>query len=170
MKRIYTTLFLGALFLSGNVFAQQKPIHEIYAMMVFNFIKYIQWPDSGTGQFVIGVAGNNPMFETMDNWYTGSRMGTRTCVIKKIQTTSEAEGCQVVFLDKSKSDEFDSINRIVKGRSTLLITDKNGLGKRGSAINFKVVDSKLKFELNQKVLESSNLRVAGALASMAILI
>lgn len=170
MKRIYTWLFLAAFFFSGNVFAQQKPIHEIYSMMVYNFMKYIQWPNGEAGEFVIGIAGNNEMLSTMETWYNGSKMGTRTCVIKRIQSPADVEGCQVVFLDKSRSSDFDAIQNKVKGKSTLLITDKNGLGERGSAINFKVVDSKLKFELNQKVLESAKLKVAGALTSMAILI
>ncbi len=170
MKRIYTGLFLTVLLSSGNVFAQQKPIHEIYSMMVYNFMKYIQWPGDGSGQFVIGIAGNDEMLETMSAWYNGSKMGTRVCVIRKIERSADVEGCQGVFLDKSRSGDFDDIQSRVQGRSTLLITDKNGLGQRGSAINFKVVDSKLKFELNQKVLESANLKVAGALASMAILI
>jgi hypothetical protein len=52
----------------------------------------------------------------------------------------------------------------------LVITDKSGLGEKGSGINFKTVDNKLKFELNQKAIEASNLKVSGALSSMAILI
>lgn len=170
MKRIYRTLFLAAFLLSGNVFAQQKPIHEIYSMMVYNFIKYIQWPDGAAGQFVIGVAGNDEMFETMNKSYQGNKMGARTFVIRKIQSPADAQDCQVIFLDKSKSGDFDAINNRVKGTNTLLITDKSGLGVRGSAINFRIVDSKLKFELNQRVLERENLRAAGALTSMAILI
>lgn len=145
-------------------------MHEVYSMMVYNFMKYIQWPGEGSGQFVIGIAGNDEMLETMSAWYSGRKMGTRTCVIRKIERPADVEGCQVVFLDKSKSSEFDNIQSRVQGQNTLLITDKNGLGQRGSAINFKVVDSKLRFELNQKALESANLKVASALASMAILI
>jgi flagellar basal body rod protein FlgG len=75
-----------------------------------------------------------------------------------------------VYIDKSKSGEFAGINDKVKGKGTLVITDKNGLGEKGSAINFKTVDNKMKFELNQKVIEASNLKVSSALTSMAILI
>ena len=76
----------------------------------------------------------------------------------------------MLYIDKSKSGEFDAANVKVKGKGTLVITDKNGLGEKGSGINFKTVDNKLKFELNQKAVEASNLKVAGALSSMAILI
>jgi hypothetical protein len=44
------------------------------------------------------------------------------------------------------------------------------MAEKGSCINFKIIDGKLKFELNQNVVTGSNLKVSGQLTSMAILI
>jgi len=170
MKKI-KILALAALLVSGSAFAQERPIHEVYSMMVFNFVKYVQWPDhAGSGEFVIGVVGNTDMYNTLNAWYGGKPRGAKTYVIKKFNTAAEVTDCQVVYIDKTKSAEFAAVNDKVKGKGTLVITDKNGLGEKGSAINFKTVDNKMKFELNQKVIEASNLKVSGSLTSMAILI
>ena len=169
MRGFFGTVLLTIL-LSSNVSAQQKPIHEIYSMMMFNFIKYVQWPEEGASEFVIGIVGNADILNTMNTYYKGNKIGTKTLVVRKIQTPADADGCHVVFIDKTKSSEFDSYKNRVSGKSTLVITDKNGLGERGSGINFKVVDSKLKFELNQKAIENAHLKVANSLSSMAILI
>ena len=164
-------LAIAALLVSGSAFAQERPVHEVYSMMVFNFIRYVQWPDHATsGEFVIGVVGNTEVYNTLNAWYGGKLRGEKTYVIKKFNSAAEVTACDVVYLDKTKSAEFASINDKVKGKGTLVITDKNGLGEKGSAINFKTVDNKMKFELNQKVIEASNLKVSGALTSMAILI
>ena len=164
-------LAIAALLVSGSAFAQERPVHEVYSMMVFNFIRYVQWPDHATsGEFVIGVVGNTEVYNTLNAWYGGKPRGEKTYVIKKFNSAAEVTACDVVYLDKTKSAEFASINDKVKGKGTLVITDKNGLGEKGSAINFKTVDNKMKFELNQKVIEASNLKVSGALTSMAILI
>jgi hypothetical protein len=170
MKMI-KALAVAALLFSGSVFAQERPLHEVYSMMVFNFTKYVQWPDhAGSGEFVIGVIGNPEVYNTLNGWYGGKPRGSKTYVIKKFNSAAEVTDCHVVFIDKAKSGEFDAVNNKVKGKGTLLITDKNGLGEKGSGINFKTVDNKLKFELNQKAIEASNLKVSGALSSMAILI
>jgi hypothetical protein len=146
-------------------------MHEVYSMMVFNFTKYVQWPDhNDNGEFVIGVIGNNDVFNTLNSWYGGKARGTKTYVIKKFANAEEVTECHVIFIDKLKSFQFEDIKKKCEGKGTLLITDKQGLGQKGSSINFRTVDSKLKFELNQKVIEASNLKVSGALASMAILI
>lgn len=170
MKKLQT-LIAVALFVSGSAFAQERPIHEVYSMMVFNFTRYVQWPDqASSGEFVIGVIGNSDVYNTLNGWYGGKPRGSKTYVIKKFNNASEVTDCHVLYIDKSKSFEFDAANNKVKGKGTLVITDKNGLGEKGSAINFKTVDNKLKFELNQKAVDASNLKVSGSLSAMAILI
>jgi hypothetical protein len=160
-----------ALPVGNETFAQDRPMHEVYSMMVYNFTKYVQWPDhDATGEFVIGVIGNADVYNTLNGWYGGKPRGVKTYVIKKFTSAAEVTDCHVVFIDKGRSGEFDAVNAKLKGKGTLVITDKNGLGEKGSAINFKTVDNKLKFELNQKAIEASNLKVSGALSSMAILI
>jgi hypothetical protein len=171
MKTIQKTLLALFVFSSSLVVAQERPMHEVYSMMVYNFIKYVQWPDhSESGEFVIGVVGNADVYNTLNAWYGGKPRGGKMYTIKKFNSASDVTACHVVFIDKSKSAEFDALNSKVKGKGTLLITDKAGLGEKGSGINFKNVDNKLKFELNQKALEASNLKVSGQLSSMAILI
>jgi len=164
-------LLAAALLISGCAFSQDRPMHEVHSMMVYNFTKYVQWPDhAGGGEFVIGVIGSTDIYNTLNGWYGGKPRGAKTYIIKKFNSAADVTECHVLYIDKSKSGEFDNVNDKVKGKGTLIITDKSGLGEQGSAINFKLVDNKLKFELNQKAIEASNLKVSGALSSMAILI
>jgi hypothetical protein len=159
------------LFLIGTTQAQERPTHEIHAAMVFNFIKYIQWPDEGdAGEFVVGVLGDDKVFDTLQKWYDGKPKGNKKYVIKKLSAATESSGCQVVYVGKSKSRDFDSIKENTSGKSILTVTDGNGLGQKGSCINFKVVDGKLKFELNQGTVAGSNLKISSQLSSMAILL
>jgi hypothetical protein len=151
--------------------AQERPTHEIHAAMLYNFIKYVQWPNEAeAGDFVVGVIGDENVFNTLKTWYDGKPKGSKKYVIKKLSDAAEAGDCQVVYIGKSKSRDFDSIKTSTTGKSILTITDANGLGQKGSCINFKVIDGKLKFELNQATVTSSNLKVSSQLSSMAILL
>lgn len=167
-----TIIFLALSVLTiGNVCAQERPPHEIHAAMLYNFIKYVQWPNEGeAGDFVVGVIGDENVFNTLKQWYDGKPKGVKKYVIRKLGSPAEASECQVVYVGKSKNKDFDTIRDSVTGKSVLTITDGNGLGQKGSCINFKVVDGKLKFELNQATVTSSNLKVSSQLSSMAILI
>jgi len=169
MKRVVSLLVLGIS--SYMSIAQEKPIHEIHAQMMFNFIKYIQWPNEAeAGEFVVGVMGDEDLFNTLKGWYDGKPKGAKKYVVKKLVTADEAGACSVVYLGKSKNKEFENIKNASTGKPVLTITDSFNLGQKGSCINFKVIDGKLKFELNQAAVTSSNLKVSSALSSMAIVI
>lgn len=167
-KMAFSLVFLS---LVSFVSAQERPTHEIHAQLLYNFIKYVQWPnETEPGEFVVGVIGDENVFATLQKWYDGKPKGSKKYVIKKLSTAEETASCQVVYIGKSKNREFDSIKTNTVGKSVLTITDGNGLGQKGSCINFKVIDGKLKFELNQATLTSSNLKVSNQLTSMAILL
>lgn len=169
MNKLILSIVLGATVAIAS--AQERPTHEIHAAMLYNFIKYVQWPnESEPGDFVVGVIGDENVFNTLKAWYDGKAKGTKKYVIKKLSSAGEAENCQVVYVGKSKNKDFENIKTSVNGKSVLTITDGNGMGQKGSCINFKVIDGKLKFELNQAMVTGSNLKVSTQLSSMAILI
>lgn len=170
MKTFFLTICF-AIVMIGNTHAQERPTHEIHAAMVYNFIKYVQWPDEAeAGEFVVGVIGDDNVFNTLKQWYDGKPKGSKKYVVKKLASSAEANSCHVVYLGKSKNREFENIKASTTGKSILTVTDGNGLGQKGSCINFKVIDGKLKFELNQTTVTGSNLKISSQLSSMAILI
>ncbi|MGC4023492.1 MAG: YfiR family protein [Cyclobacteriaceae bacterium] len=149
----------------------EKPIHEIHAAMIYNFMKYVQWPDDGnSGEFIVGVIGEDNVFNTLKSYYDGKPKGAKKYSIRKLDNVADGATCSVVYLGKNKSKEFDNLKNAVSGKPVLTITDSFNLGKKGSCINLKVVDDKLKFEINQGAVSGQSLKVAGQLTSMAILI
>jgi hypothetical protein len=169
--KIFISMICSAILMIGSTYAQERPTHEIHAAMVYNFIKYVQWPDEAeAGEFVVGVLGEDNVFNTLKTWYDGKPKGSKKYVVKKLASSAEANSCHVVYVGKSKNKEFENIKASTTGKSILTVTDGNGLGQKGSCINFKVIDGKLKFELNQTTVTGSNLKVSSQLSSMAILI
>lgn len=169
MKRALVLMIFALVPFFSN--AQEKPMHEIHAQMIFNFLKYIQWPnDAEAGEFVVGVMGEDDVFNTLKTYYDGKPKGAKKYSIKKLSSAEEAATCAVVYLGKNKSGQFENIKTAIVGKPVLTITDSSNLGKKGSCINFKVIDSKLKFELNQASVTSSSLKVSSQLSSMAILL
>ncbi|HCW07796.1 MAG TPA: DUF4154 domain-containing protein [Cytophagales bacterium] len=156
----------------GMVIGQtEKPIHEIHAAMIYNFMKYVQWPDDGSGgDFVVGVYGEDNVFNTLKSYYDGKPKGSKKYAIRKLNDVSEAASCAVVYIGKNKGKDFENIKNAVAGKAVLTITDSFNLGKKGSCINLKVIDEKLRFEINQASINGASLKVASQLASMAIMI
>jgi YfiR/HmsC-like len=170
MKKIAVSSLFSLLSIGVALGQGEKPVHEIHAAMIYNFMKYIQWPDDGGSEFVVGVLGEDNVYNTMKNFYEGKPKGAKKYSIRKLSDISEVGTCQVVYIGKNRSKDFDNVKNAIGSKPILTITDSINLGKKGSCINFKVVDDKLKFEINQASMNSATLKVAGQLSSMAILI
>jgi hypothetical protein len=166
---------LGIAFLfvpASLLFSQkEKPMFEVHGQMIYNFIKYIQWPnESEAGELVVGVFGEDDVFNMLKSYYDGKPIRAKKYLIKKIGTAEEASSCSVIYIGKNKAGQFDNVKQAITGKAVLTITDSSNLGKKGSCINFKVIDGKLKFELNQASVTASNLKIATQLSSMAVLL
>lgn len=169
-KKVVVLVLLFVSAFSGNA-GTDRPAHEIHSMMIYNFIKYIQWPGYDSSQdFVIAVIGDDDVYNTLNGWYNGKVRGDKKFTVKKFNSVEEITGCHIIYVGKSKAKAFDDINSKITGYPTLSITDAPGLGAKGSAINFKTVNNKLAFELNQKTIDKANLKVSSQLSAMAILI
>jgi hypothetical protein len=171
MKKYIAAFVLSVLSVTFTFGQEEKPMYELHSAMLFNFMKYIQWPNEADGgEFVLGVLGEDDVFNTMKARYDGKPKGAKKYVVKKLASAAEAATCQVVYLGKFKSKEFEAIKAAIVGKSVLTITDSNNLGQKGSCINFKVIDGKLKFELNTASVSGASLKVSSQLSSLAIVI
>lgn len=149
----------------------QRPMHEIHSMLIFNFIKYIEWPDNTkSGDFIIAVYGDDDVYDQLSKLYGKRQIKGQNTEIVNISDVSALNSAHIIYLASSKSRDFDAILEKYDTKPTLIITDKSGLGKKGSSINFREVGGKLKFEINQSSFDNSNLKVSSQLVNMGITI
>lgn len=140
-------------------------------MFLYNFTKYIEWPQEyKQGEFVIGIlgGGSDNLKKELDKLAQTKKAGSQTIIIKTFGAVSEIEKCHMLFIPEAKSALLDEATAKCRKSSTLIVTEKDGLTKRGAAINFVVKDNKQNFELNKSNIEKYNLNVSSSLLSLAI--
>lgn len=161
--------FLMILLLSVNAKALAKD-YTFHAVFVYNFTKYIEWPNAGN-EIIIGIQGGDASsmqaFEKMASNKSGA---DRKYIIKAITKPEDAAGCHVIFIPDNESDKLGAIVQKYNHSPKLIITEKEGLVKKGGIINFVTVDGKLRFELNQAALDKAGLKVSSQLLSLAIVV
>ena len=145
----------------------QTADYKFHSVFIYNFTKYIQWPTAQqSGDFVIAVVGNSPVFEELSRITANKMVGTQKIVVKKYTSAGDFDNCQIVFVPGGGN--FEAVQEKLKGKSVLMITEKPGLAKKGSGINFVMQDNKWKFELNEATTQHAGLKVSKELAKLAI--
>ncbi len=164
-------ILLFAIFFTAHLTMQaQTADYKFHSIFIYNFTKYIQWPASHqSGEFIIGVLGNSPAAAEELTKVTSNKMvGSQRIVIKVFKSAAEIGDCHILFLPSAGSSKFAEVQSKLKGKPTLVITEKSGLAQRGSGINFILQDNKWKFELNESATQSAGLKVSKELSQLAI--
>ncbi len=140
------------------------------ALYIYNFPKYFEWPsDYRTGNFVIGVLGNNSAtMAELNKIVLDKTVGEQIIEIKSFTNVENVSKCQMLLVTNEKNDLLPKLIIKLKGKSTLIISEKEGAIKAGSIINFVIKDSKQKFELSVNNAEKNSLRVSKTLIPLAI--
>jgi hypothetical protein len=147
--------------------AQDYKRHPVY---IYSFTKYIVWPDAyREGDFEIVVLGDSPILKELGVMAGAKKTpDNRTIVVKKIESPAEIKKCHVLFVPVGKSKLLNDVLAKVGSQSILVITEEEGLGAKGSNINFVVKEGKLVFELNQNSMTKQNLKASTELSRLAI--
>jgi len=167
MKRyLLVVIFSAFSFISGM--AQSYKMHTVF---IFSFTRYIQWPDAyNGGDFEILVLGDSPIVEELKSMAQVKKVGDRTIKVTKINNVSEIRKCNILFIPTAKSPQITEVLAKITTQSILIVTEEQGLGAKGSNVNFVIKDGKLAFELNQSATIKQGLKVSNELSRLAILI
>ena len=139
------------------------------ALFMYNFTKYIEWPQNKqSGDFVIGVIGSPAIAGELNAIAQRKTVGSQAIKIKEISSSDEMAKMHIVYVAEGKSDDAAAIAGKIKGKGVVLITDKQGFAQSTSGINYVKKDGKQSFEINQKHLENSGVKVSSQLMALGV--
>ncbi len=176
MRRIlllWSFLSLGHLAAAQSVIPDEfeKTQMQIQTLYVYNFTKYFIWPpECNSGDFILGVLGESKILEEFTKMAQLKNVNGRRISVRKYATPADIEkDCHILYIPYECSHLLSEVLNAVKG-STLIISNKEGLGKFGSTVNFIAKDGKPVFEINIDGVEKRKLKCAQQLKSIAILL
>lgn len=170
MLRVIQISFLSFIALILVSFIQPtKDVNlRVKAVYVYKFAQYVDWPKSfKTGDFIIGVFGDDKLYNEMQTSYSNKMIGNQTIKIKKYDAVADVEQCHILFVAEKNSDKVAEMVKKYKSKSTLIVTEKEGKMKDGAIINFIMKDGKLKYEVSKTNATKHNLTVGQSLTSIA---
>lgn len=160
---VFLTILLGTIASSATA---QNVKDKVHAVFLYKFSQYIEWPSAANDICTIGVVGDSPILEELQNL----ALTRKNLVIKKLAPSSDMSGCQLVFVTENSSAHLTSISAKLSGKPVLVISETGAGAKKCAGINFVMVDEKMKFELNKGTIERQGLKVSGDLIKSSIIV
>lgn len=165
MKKTNVNAFLVFVLLFSINKSNAQSDYSPETNVIYYFTKYVEWPPTTkTGHFVIGVYGDDAIYEQLRKGITGRRVGNQKIVISKIENLDEAHlFVSILYIGADKLKLFKQVISVTQREPVLIVTKSEGKVLNGSCMNMKVVNGKVNLEINKTNIESRGLKVAAEL-------
>ena len=146
--------------------------YPIKAAYLYNFSRYVQWPvdafPTAETPFVIGVLGNDPFGDVLDEIARTKKVEGRRILVKRFASMAAYTPCHVLFLPASVDpQEKAAAIKMARGSPVLLVGESRDFAQQGGDINFFVEENKVRFEINPEAAKQARLRISSKLLSLA---
>lgn len=170
MKRFLIILFFLSFFTSSfSQTVEKKAIGEKKALFIYNFSKYIEWPNiKNLKEFKIGVMGDdyNYIFNGLKKIAAEKNVKDIPLKIIRVNYDTKLNELQVLYFDDAEKYPIKDIYKKVKKAPVLLVSEHYPYGQ--SMINFIMINDKIEFELNEEKCNAVGLKVNIAIKTIAI--
>ena len=163
-KIIFWNLLFVVLLINTSEAQEEKYI----SLFLYNFTKHFDWPEEyRSGDFIIDVMGHESVFLELKELTAYKKVGDQNIVIRHYPNASVIGKCHILFIGHWQSRFLPQIINMVANRSTLIVTEKEGLINEGSAINFLIKDGAIKFEFKKSNALKYGLKFDPQIVNMA---
>jgi hypothetical protein len=167
MKKRFRIVLFMLILLKVNTVCAQAVDYSVHANIIYRFTKYIEWPqETKSGEFVIGFVGDSPLFELLQESTKNKTAGMQKISVRKFTAVEISYHCEILIISEEESSMLKRIATVTEGTPVLLVTESEGLSRKGSCINFSLEDDHLELEFNKNNLDARKLRVASELLSL----
>jgi hypothetical protein len=163
----FLSVLLCCLLCLSHAYADTSSIEEykIKAGYIFNFTKFITWPEeNNTETFNICIVGNDPFGDSINGIEQHSAFN-RPIKLFRLTALNKDSHCHIVYIGAGGNAKSALLNKniLTVGEETAFIT-------QCGMIAFVKQQDKIKLQINQKLLQQSGLKVSAKLLEVSELI
>jgi YfiR/HmsC-like len=156
----------------GSIAAQPVvyDANQVKAAFLYNFGTYVQWPTAAPADdaITIAVLGEPAVAAQLAAFLPGRRIEGRPVEVRTITRIEDSGDAEIVFIGRQQNARLAQLTAAVASRPVLIVTDAEDGLEQGAMVNFKLVGSRVRFEISLRRAEESGLALSSRLLSAAL--
>lgn len=145
--------------------------YQVEAAMLYKFLAYIDWPATAFANeqspYRIAVFGAGEIEEELRQITAERTVNNRRIEVVRVSRTNQIDNPHMVFVGSRAEKYLPRLARLARERSFLIITENDVELKEGSAINLRLVNGRIGFDVSLPDANKSNIRLSARLLSVA---
>lgn len=169
---VFLFFIISILSYPASVFAQTiLKEDKIKASYIFNFIRFIQWPEqrlgNNTSPLNVCVINRSDRFIKAFKPVVGKKVNGHPLTLHKVSDADELSQCHVVYIDKSKQKKIKELINFFDDNKILSISDIETFCKDGGMIGMVNIKGKIKVEINLDAARRAGFHISSNLLEVA---
>ncbi|WP_457331164.1 YfiR family protein [Rhizobacter sp. P5_C2] len=144
---------------------------QIKAAYLFKFLAFTEWPtrafDGREAPLVIGVMGSEALMQELSQTVAGRAVADRAVSVRELRTGDSPTGLHVLFVGRAAAHRLSAVLAAAKGQPLLTVGEAEDGQAQVVAINFVVVDEKVRFDILPSAAELAGLKISSRLLAVA---
>lgn len=143
--------------------------YEVKAAFLYNFAKFVHWPDEALSGpvFVVAIVGDDPFGPVLDRAFAGKTVQGRPVEVRRGKAAREFAAAQMVFIGSSERTHLGETLAVLKNSSALTVGDMDRFADGGGMVGFRTMDSTVRFEINLREVRLARLQMSSQLLRLA---
>jgi hypothetical protein len=144
----------------------QPSENQVNAAFVYNVARYVSWPQSTSGSFMIGILGKGSLDRA---WLElkGKQVHGRTLEVRKSDDLEELTSCQIIFIGAPTRKNISRILLVLQDHPILTISNLNGFAQSGGMVHLFTENDRIRFKINLSAARQSGLKISAQLLKLA---
>ena len=167
--QLFYLIMLITLTGGNQMSAQEEAGGKDYALkadFLYRFVNYVYWKNYSKEQtFKIAILEDSPITTSLLKATKNKKID-----VKEYKTLKEIRSCHIIFIPYNCTIPIETILSNFADKPVLIVTEKKGDGKKGSHMNFVLMENKLKFEVNLKAINKAGIGISSFLLQHAIIV
>lgn len=142
--------------------------YPVKAAFLYKFGSYVDWPPSAfagpRAPVVVCVVGHDPFGALLDRTVRDETINDRPVVVRRLRTAAPGAPCHIAYLGGSREQPAEAAAAALAGSPVLTVSD----GAAGSVVRFRIVNNRVRFEIDLGVAGAGGLTISSKLLNLAV--
>jgi hypothetical protein len=143
---------------------------QVKAAFVYNFAKFVEWPDEATSPaapIVVGVIGDPQLAAQLAETLNNKSVRGHAFKVHHFSAPEQLSLCHILFVASGDKLTVRQALHVAQDSPTLTIGDIPGFSDWGGIIELVLEDNKYRFEVNAAAAHRGGLKVSSRLLHLA---
>jgi hypothetical protein len=144
---------------------------SVKAAFLYKFVGYVEWPEGSLPRpdtpVAIGVIGAEDIAAELQQLAAARGPGDRPVIVRRLKEGDSSQGLHILFIGTTERGRLGALIRAAQQRPVLIITETEGALALGSAINFVLVDGRVRFEVALDAAERNSIKLSSRMLAVA---